>query len=252
MTYNPNRTEEQRARGNANWRKYYANNRDKINARRKELAEGKPKIKPDQNKQLQRVKEMKDTADGWIHCALISAKHRAKKKGLEFCLEVSDLVMPEYCPVLGIKLEKGIGRNPRRNYSSPTIDRIRNDLGYVKGNVRIISARANSLKSDSTIDELEAVLKYMKDDQEQDSKPKIVHINRHHLAANTKDGGNRPIVSIKHKGTTRYAREVVFNGPCKLRYDGTALECGARTWIETTSDIKLIDEMSFNEARASA
>ena len=115
--------------------------------------------------------------------------------------------------------------------------------------MRVISARANSLKSDATIRELEAIITYMKKDAAQDAVPKIVHINRHLIAANAKDGGNRPIVSVKHKNTTRYAREVIFHGPAKLRYDGSMLACGARTWIETTSDITLVDEMSFQEAR---
>ena len=46
--------------------------------------------------------------------------------------------------------------------NSPSLDRIRLELGYVKGNVRVISGRANLLKNDATIEELEAVLGDMK------------------------------------------------------------------------------------------
>ena len=87
------------------------------------------------------------------------AKHRAKKKGLPFTIRLSDIVIPERCPVLGFPLER-CGKRPREH--SPSLDRIDNALGYVPGNVAVISQHANHLKSDATIEELEAVLKYMK------------------------------------------------------------------------------------------
>lgn len=81
------------------------------------------------------------------------------------------------------------------------------------------------------------------------SKPTIIHVNRHHIAANAKDGGNRPVYTIKINGKTRYGREVNILGPSRLVYSGDQLSCGARAWIETTSEIEIIDEMSFQEAR---
>jgi hypothetical protein len=78
---------------------------------------------------------------------------------------------------------------------------------------------------------------------------KIIHVNRSHIAANAKDGGNRPVYTIKDKRTTRYAREVLIDGPSRLVYNGTQLSCGARAWIETDAPVSLIDEMSFTEAR---
>ena len=81
-------------------------------------------------------------------------------------------------------------------------------------------------------------------------KPHIIHVNRQHIAMNTKDDGNRPVYTIKlNNGTTRYAREVQINGPSRLVYNGSQLRCGARAWIETDADLTLIDEMSFQEAR---
>ena len=79
---------------------------------------------------------------------------------------------------------------------------------------------------------------------------KIIHVNRQHIAMNAKDGKNRPVYTIKDKGKTLYAREVVISGPSKLVYNGNQLTCGARAWIETDSDIELIDQMTFKEARA--
>jgi hypothetical protein len=79
---------------------------------------------------------------------------------------------------------------------------------------------------------------------------KIIHVNRQHIAMNAKDGKNRPVYTIKDKGKTLYAREVIINGPSKLVYNGNQLTCGARAWIETDSEIELIDQMTFKEARA--
>lgn len=77
----------------------------------------------------------------------------------------------------------------------------------------------------------------------------IIHVNRQHIAMNAKDGGNRPVYTIKTGSKTRYAREVYINGPSKMVYDGSQLKCGARAWLETGYDITLVDEMTFKEAR---
>ncbi len=81
-------------------------------------------------------------------------------------------------------------------------------------------------------------------------KPHIIHVNRSHIAQNAKDGGNRPVYTIKlNTGVTRYAREVEISGPSRMVYDGTQLACGARAWIETDAELVLIDEMSYAEAK---
>jgi len=79
----------------------------------------------------------------------------------------------------------------------------------------------------------------------------IIHVNRHHIAANGKDGGNRPVYTIKTGRKTRYAREVLWDGPSKAVYDGSALSCGAKAWIEVSGQLTLIDEMSFQDAQRS-
>lgn len=83
------------------------------------------------------------------------------------------------------------------------------------------------------------------------SKSHIIHVNRQHIAMNAKDGGNRPVYTIKlNNGTTRYAREVNILGPSRMIYNGRQLACGARAWVETESKLELVDEMSFREARS--
>jgi hypothetical protein len=87
---------------------------------------------------------------------LAKAKERAKKRGLRFDLSKEDVVVPAVCPVLGIKLEHKKGGGPQD--ASPTIDRIDNALGYVKGNVIVVSCRANRIKNDATPSELRAIV----------------------------------------------------------------------------------------------
>lgn len=77
----------------------------------------------------------------------------------------------------------------------------------------------------------------------------IIHVNRQHIGSNAKDGGDRPVYTIKRGGKTRYAREVEILGPSHLVYNGSQLNCGARAWIETDAELRLTDEMSFAEAR---
>lgn len=90
---------------------------------------------------------------------LTDAKKRAKSKGLEFSLELADISIPSVCPVLGIPI---IVYGERHTWHSPSLDRIDNSLGYVKSNVIVVSRRANSLKSDATVEELEAIVKFYK------------------------------------------------------------------------------------------
>jgi hypothetical protein len=87
-----------------------------------------------------------------------AAKHRAKIKKVPFDITWTDLVLTDICPVLGIPIFSDTLDNP----NAPSIDRMVPELGYIKGNVSIISRRANVLKGDATILELEKILSYMK------------------------------------------------------------------------------------------
>lgn len=91
-----------------------------------------------------------------IQMLLVEARKRAKKKNIAFALVESDIKVPEFCPVLGIPLKFG---GDRPNW--PSLDRRDNSLGYVPGNVFVISHRANNLKSSATIDEVRQILRYM-------------------------------------------------------------------------------------------
>ena len=89
---------------------------------------------------------------------MANTKARAKRKGLLFDLDLSDLVIPEFCPVLGIKMVKRRGHFADE---SPSLDRIIPDRGYVKGNVVIMSYRANRIKCHASLAELKAIVDFM-------------------------------------------------------------------------------------------
>ena len=99
--------------------------------------------------------------DNKLKSQVSDAHKRAKKKNIPFDLKAEDLSIPERCEVLGIPLYRNVGTG-RASPNSPSIDRIKPELGYVPGNVRIISNRANTIKNDATIEDLEKVLEYMK------------------------------------------------------------------------------------------
>lgn len=90
---------------------------------------------------------------------LIAAKGRSKKNNLQFSLTKEDIIIPLICPVLGIPLFVGSGK---RSDNSPTIDRIDNNKGYTKDNIIVISYRANELKRDASLEELEKIYIFYK------------------------------------------------------------------------------------------
>ena len=93
---------------------------------------------------------------------LIAAKSRARLYGIPLSISVDDILIPKICPVLGIVLEFGKKKEGKPRDGSPSLDRIKPELGYVKGNVRVISFKANTLKNNATVPELELVLEDLK------------------------------------------------------------------------------------------
>ncbi len=91
---------------------------------------------------------------------LRQAKYRAKMLGKEFSVSKEDLEIPEFCPIMGIPLFLTEGRRGPNSYS---VDRKDNSKGYTKENTRIISFLANSRKGDLTIEQVERMLRYMKE-----------------------------------------------------------------------------------------
>lgn len=85
----------------------------------------------------------------------------ARQKNIEFTIEFEDLSIPSVCPIMGIELYRELD-GKRLQDNLPSIDRVDNSKGYVPGNVRVISLKANKYKGDMTIEQVERMLKYMK------------------------------------------------------------------------------------------
>lgn len=106
----------------------------------------------------------------YVKHMLHNASIRAAKKGIEFNITEDDIIIPNKCPLLEVPLK--IGTKDNYEYS-PSLDRKDNTRGYVKGNVWIISKKANSMKNSATAEELNVfcknVLRYSLNNGEEES-----------------------------------------------------------------------------------
>ena len=67
---------------------------------------------------------------------------------------------------------------------------------------------------------------------------KRIHVNQHNIKANGKDGGRRPVITVKTYKSNEYGHEVEIHGPSKVIYSpDKPLSCGAKVWIETQSEV---------------
>lgn len=88
-----------------------------------------------------------------------NAKSRAKKKGLPFTITINDIVIPEVCPLLNIPLVSS--SNPS-DPANPSLDQIVPGKGYTPDNIQVISYRANALKWNASVEELETLVENLK------------------------------------------------------------------------------------------
>ena len=99
-----------------------------------------------------------------IHSKLISTKSMCKRRGVPFDITMKDIDIPTHCPLLGIELTCTVGEG--RLDSTMSLDRIIPELGYVKGNVRIISDLANRMKNSASPEQLKTfALNILKEQQ---------------------------------------------------------------------------------------
>lgn len=110
----------------------------------------------EQHKETQYAWQMRNPLQHMLN----AAKQRARIAGIEFTVMASDFeTLPAHCPIFGFELKYG-GRGTRA-HNSASLDRINSSMGYVPGNVQIISWRANDLKRDATLEELQQLVAYL-------------------------------------------------------------------------------------------
>lgn len=85
---------------------------------------------------------------------LANARQRARLEGLPFDLTKDDIEVPEFCPVLGVKLNYSRASKADNRDYSPSLDKFDPHAGYVKGNVGVVSLKANRLKNQLSPEQL--------------------------------------------------------------------------------------------------
>ena len=157
-------TDEQRAYQRA----YYLTNREKrLAASRERGAKRKAEKKIyDQERRVLKGEGLREYDRGRgpllkrrILNMLSRARRRAKKAGLPFSITSADVLIPEFCPVLGARLEWHDKQGGA--FNSPSLDRLIPELGYIPGNVMVISKRANCIKQDASAEEIRRVADWL-------------------------------------------------------------------------------------------
>lgn len=143
-------------------REYRNVNREKILAQKKahyyenvEILREKNRQKYQKNKGRYRQSQVDYYSDpnNWLKRMLMKSKERAREVGLEHNLTIEDLPNPpKTCPYLNIELTYCLGKGQLP--SNASLDRIDSEKGYVKGNVQIISRKANTMKNNASNKEL--------------------------------------------------------------------------------------------------
>ena len=169
--YRANLTEEQKERKRENERKRWANRTEEEKERVKETMRERyanlteeqyqRKIESHHKFRANMTEEQKEQLAR--QNAVLAAKKRAEKHRVPFniTLDYINEIWPDdnKCPVLGIPFVRGsIGK---KNGTSPNLDRLAPAGGYTIGNIKVMSGRANRIKSDATAAEVMMVGQYL-------------------------------------------------------------------------------------------
>lgn len=130
-------------------RRYYQRNKERILAKAK--LSSKDFYDSNRVEILSRAKKSREKH--YEKSLFRQVKSRCERNGIPFNIDLSDIVIPEFCPLLKVKLTRTQGQG--RVDSNASVDRINPSLGYTKGNIQILSLKANTMKQNASQEELE-------------------------------------------------------------------------------------------------
>ena len=124
----------------------------KLKYAKKYQADKKERLKVDPEYREHIRKQKRENSRKNIQATMLAqARNRANRKGIEFDIDVSDIIIPDICPLLKVPFILGT----KEDYLyTPSLDRLDSTKGYVKGNVRVITMLANSMKNVANNDQL--------------------------------------------------------------------------------------------------
>lgn len=128
-------------------KEYYQKNKIKIKAT------SRKNYNLNRDSRRARAKVLRNSPENYRQLFLDRARGRSRRSGLKFNLTVEDIIIPKRCPVFNCLLKRNKdAKSPA--FNSPSIDKIIPKKGYIKGNVQVISYKANVMKNNATIKEL--------------------------------------------------------------------------------------------------
>lgn len=139
---------EKRARLNEQARALYAVARSDPKKSERITAQHREWCRTNKERVNAQARDARKTAQGWAKTSVWSARRRARAAGIPFNLVASAITVPARCP---ITLREFVYDN---GDDHPSLDRVIPELGYVLGNVRVISKGANRAKNNVTDPEI--------------------------------------------------------------------------------------------------
>jgi hypothetical protein len=141
----PSKSKEKRNKTN---KEYYHRNREKILAKAKETS--KEQYLKHKEQKLARTRDSRERH--YEKHLYKNIRARCSKANIPFDIEVSDIIIPSLCPYLGCELTRTQGKG--KVWTNASVDRIDPTKGYVKGNIQILSNKANLMKAHASQEEL--------------------------------------------------------------------------------------------------
>jgi len=147
---------------NARHRNWYSGNKDRVKVSSKEYREKDPDGLRNRKRKTVLARFDRDPVKVWAMHAATQIRDRSNKKNIPCSVVWQDLVAIHsvFCPIFGVELV--YWNKSKKCGDSASIDRIVPELGYVPGNIVVISDRANSIKNNASAEELYRIADWLR------------------------------------------------------------------------------------------